>query len=131
MTRVSKTFDQTPSTQNFFKKNFFFKFIGSFQLFFKHNVKKICYCYDAIMKLTIKSNFKKSKNTFFFNLFEIEQILSITLGNKFLFIYFFLVFPNVFGVADANFDVSFCILSTVLNYLQEIEILIYQILIQF
>ena len=39
----------------------------------------------------------------------------IALGNKFLFISFFLVFLCVFGVADADFDVSFCIVSTVLK----------------
>ena len=39
----------------------------------------------------------------------------ITLGNKFLFIFFFLVFLYVFGVADADFDGSFHIESTVLK----------------
>ena len=43
-----------------------------------------------------------------------KENLCITLGNKFLFISF-LVFLYVFGVADANFDVIFCIVSTVLK----------------
>ena len=32
------------------------------------------------------------------------------------------MFLYVFGVADANFDVSFCIASMVLKYLQQIEV---------
>ena len=43
-----------------------------------------------------------------------KRIESISLGNKFLYITF-LVFLYVFGVADADFDVSFCIVSTVLK----------------
>ena len=47
---------------------------------------------------------------------------SITLGNKFLFISFFLVFLDVFGVADADFGVSFRVVSTVSKIFAKIEV---------
>ena len=43
---------------------------------------------------------------------QFRFLFSISLGNKFLFISFFSIF-YVFGIADADFDVTFCIVSTV------------------